>query len=242
MTVLITRPQPEAADLAEKLMQFGYPSVVDPMLHIYFFPLSPMDFETTQAIIFTSVNGVRGAASASINKSIPTYVVGTATAQIARDVGFVNVHATSGGALELCQELQKTTDPHKGSVVHFSGRHTAINLIQVLNETGFTAKRHIVYEAKPANNFKQETIKAINNKKIHHVLFFSPRTAQIFVRLLKEESLTKTCETMTAICFSQNIADALQGTFWKNLLAADSPNMEHLLPLLKQKPMKQKNV
>ncbi len=237
MTILITRPQPEASELAAQLEHMGYQTLIDSMLNINPLSFPAIDLRAAQAFVFTSANSIRSlplTLLSSIDKTLPAYAVGEATACVAHEFGFRNLHTSNAGALELCRQLQKIQAPTKGPIIFFSGKHTAIDLPHILASSNFNTQKHIVYEAKAAKHFTQNTVSALQNKEIQQVLFFSPRTAQIFVKLLQEEALTRMCKTMIAICFSKNIADIIQGTIWKNLLVADAPHMDSLLPLIKQ--------
>ncbi|MEN8237456.1 MAG: uroporphyrinogen-III synthase [Pseudomonadota bacterium] len=232
MNILITRPEPEASELAATLNQLGHHTLVDPMLHIEFLVPDPVNFSVAQAIMFTSANGIRGAKALTIPTSLPTYVVGSATAQAAQH--FKNIYVSNGGALELCQHIVKDLNPAKGPLIHFSGRHTAIDIQHTLQTKGFCVEKYIVYEAKPARQFAPETLQALAGRTIQSVLFFSPRSAAIFAKLLIYNKQTIICRSMTAICFSQNVAGALQGTTWKELRVTQRPQMECLLSLLNQ--------
>jgi len=234
MTILITRPEPEASELEATLKQLGYQTLVDSMLHIGLLAPGPVDFSAAQALVFTSANGVRGTENLSTPTSLPAYVVGSATAKAAQQANFNNIHVSNGDALELCRNIEKELDPAQGPLIHLTGKHTAIDIQHALRTKGFCVKKHVVYEAKPARQFAPETQQALDNRAIQSVLFFSPRSAAIFAKLLQDNKQTIICRSMTAICFSQNIAGALQGTTWKELQVAKRPQMECLLSLLKQ--------
>lgn len=232
MTILITRPEPEAAALATTLNNQGYQTLIDSMLKIHYLSLGPIDLQSTQALIFTSVNAVRSLENNPIDTSLPIYVVGSATAEAAQKAGFQNIHTCTGGALELCKRIETDLDPAHGSLLNLSGKHTVVDVQHILKTKGFEVEKQIVYQAKAADQFKQETLQAFDRGRIQTVLFFSPRTAEIFAKLLKDNKRTRICELMTALCFSQNIADALGDTLWKERRVAQRPEMDFLLSLL----------
>ena len=53
--------------------------------------------------------------------------------------------------------------------------------------------------------------------EIAAVMFYSARTAEILIKLIKENRLASACPQVIAICMSDNIADAARGVQWKSV-------------------------
>lgn len=60
-------------------------------------------------------------------------------------------------------------------------------------------------------------------------LFFSPRTAQTFVILVKEAGHAAACRSISAVCLSAAVAAAAAGAPWRMVRAASRPEMAALL-------------
>ena len=86
MRVLISRPEREAAALAQVLAARGHQAVIAPLFRLQVLH-PPDDFAATlaacQAILITSANGVRALAEGSEQRSKPIYAVGDTTAATA---------------------------------------------------------------------------------------------------------------------------------------------------------------
>jgi uroporphyrinogen-III synthase len=97
LRVAITRAQPEADRTAERVRARGAEAIVAPLLTIV-----PCGYDTStsgaQAIIFTSTNGVRAFPDARGARERLVLAVGDATANAAREAGFINVRSADGDA------------------------------------------------------------------------------------------------------------------------------------------------
>jgi uroporphyrinogen-III synthase len=63
-------------------------------------------------------------------------------------------------------------------------------------------------------------------------LFFSPRTAAIFVRLANIAGVVPYCRTITALAISADADTVLAGLPWRNRLVSETPNQPALLDAL----------
>jgi len=104
MRLLVTRPLPDAARQAERLETLGHEAIFAPMLEVKFLDAGLPPVSAMQALIATSRNGLR-ALKASGNMQhalkLPLFAVGGATAKLARELGFREVHEGPGRAEEL---------------------------------------------------------------------------------------------------------------------------------------------
>ncbi|HYM03709.1 MAG TPA: uroporphyrinogen-III synthase, partial [Stellaceae bacterium] len=88
MKALVTRPREDAASLARAFAERGIEAVIEPMLTIA--PVAEgarqlaEQLAGVQALLFTSANGVRAFAAASVRRELPVFVVGDASAAAAR--------------------------------------------------------------------------------------------------------------------------------------------------------------
>ncbi len=231
MRVLITRPEEDAHALAAALRARGHESLLEPLLRIE--PAagvpSPLDLDGVQAILFTSANGVRAFARLSQRRDLPVFAVGDASAQVARDAGFTQVASASGDVEDLARLAAARLEPGDGALYHGAGSRLAGDLKERLEGAGFTLRRVVLYQAHTASDLSQATRTALSAGKIDAVTFFSPRTAQTFVKLAQQAELAVACAALDAVCLSTAVARKLRVLPWRNVRIAARPSQDALL-------------
>lgn len=102
LAVLVTRPEPQAAALAERLRALGAEPLVCPMLEIAGLPPPASLAEPVEALVFVSAAAVAHYAAAlarlglPLPSTTPAFAVGQATAQALSEAGFVRVLCPEG--------------------------------------------------------------------------------------------------------------------------------------------------
>lgn len=231
--VLITRPLWEAERTAAGVAARGHAPLVDPMLTIRPVPGPPLDLRAVQALLVTSVNGVRAAAARTDRRDLPLYAVGTRTAEAARGAGFAIVEDAGGNASDLAALIALKADPAAGRLLHVSGREVAVDLAALLGPRGYRVTRIVGYEAVASDALAPETRAALAGGTLAYVLFFSPRSARTFVTLLRKVGgLADDCAGIEALCLSPAVAKAAAGPPWKAVRTAAGPTADALLTLL----------
>jgi uroporphyrinogen-III synthase len=226
MRVLVTRPEPGADETAAAVRAAGHDPVLLPLLAIERTGIVP-DVAGVQALLATSRNGIAAFAQSSARRDLPVLAVGDRTAQAARDHGFTDVRSAAGAAADLASLAQRTLDPARGALLHAAGEDVAEDMAAVLAPHGFSVRRAVLYRAVAAQGLDASVITACRG-----ALFFSPRTAAIFVTLSRAAGLEKEFERIAALCLSENVARALRVLPWQAVLVADRPDQARLLSLL----------
>jgi uroporphyrinogen-III synthase len=235
MRVLVTRPRADSVELVAELADRGHTASIEPLLDIRVRDVTP-DSSGVQALLITSANGVRAFAELSQTRDLPVLTVGEASAEAARKAGFKDVISADGDAQALARLAIDTLDPADGTLFHAAGTVTAGELEATLSAADFDVRRTPLYEAVPAENLSSATRTALESGTLDAVLFFSPRTAKVFVRLLYEEGITHVCRGIEAVCLSQAVASALQGIVWAGVRVAERPERAALLAALDAGP------
>jgi uroporphyrinogen-III synthase len=236
--LLVTRPQEDAEPLVRRLTALGYACAVEPMLDMVWLDGPEPDLTGVQALLFTSANGVRGYVRRTQRRDRPVYAVGDATARAAREAGFAQVESASGDVQALAELTRARCRPDQGDLLHVAGSRVAGDLAGLLGEAGFTLRRAVLYDAVPAAALSASTAAFLRTSAIDIVLFFSPRTARSFVKLLGEAELIDQCRTVDAFCLSPAVAEAARaygdqgGTPWRSVRVAPRPDQDALLGLL----------
>ena len=236
MKALVTRPREDSSALAAALAARGIAPVLEPLLHIRFAgdgarTLAPL-LDGAQAVLFTSANGVRAFAAASDRRDLPAFAVGDASAAAARAAGFVAVESAHGNVADLAALVRRRLRPENGALVHAAAPAVAGDLGEALGASGFAVRRAVLYDAVPATEFNHATAALLGAGGIELALFFSPRTAASFVRLLHASGLSEACRTMTALALSPAVSAALASLPWRAVRVAAVPSAAALLDAL----------
>ena len=234
--LLITRPEPEASALGKTLQGRGYSFLSQPMLKIRFLPANNAfpSGTPTQALLATSANGVRALAQhkKSLQNECPLLAIGAATAREAERLGFSPVWSASGRAESLVELALERCEKNAGELLHICGRDISVDIVALLQEQGFSARRITLYEAIAAEHLENAVIEAVREGRIDGVLFYSKRTAQIWSNLLRAEGLEEQSRNITAYCLAQSAADAAAALPFRDILTASHPEEAQLLDLL----------
>ncbi len=230
--VLVTRPEADAAELAEALRRRGHTPLIEPLLDIRFTGTEPLDLTGVQALVFTSANGVRAAAGRTHIRDLPVHAVGRKTADAARQAGFVHVTAAAGDGQALAADLTRMIDPAKGRLLHVGGAAVAVDIGALLRPHGINLTRVVGYEAVAAGTLSAASLDALDQGLIGYAMFFSPRTARTFASLLTSHGRQAACARITALCLSAAVAAGLDGLRFQEVRTADRMEAEAMLELL----------
>jgi uroporphyrinogen-III synthase len=231
---LITRPLEDARPVAERLSALGIDAVIEPLLHIDLLDGDALDLSGVQAILITSANGVRALARRTDRRDVPVLAVGDASARQARDSGFTDVTSAGGDVNDLAALAARVCDPAAGPLFHVAGSAVAGDLAGLLERNGFAYHREVLYDARRADTLSDSGAERIAEGQIDAVLFFSPRTAATFARLIGEAGLADRCAAMDAVCLSPAVADELAALRWRRVAVATAPTLDALLDILAQ--------
>jgi uroporphyrinogen-III synthase len=235
MRVLITRPEREAAALAQVLATRGHQAVIAPLFHMQVLH-APDDFPATlaacQAILITSANGARALAEASEQRSKPIFAVGDTTAATAEGLGFHSVTSASGNAAALADLVRQRLDPAQGPLLHVSGADVAGSPAP----DSFEVKRVVLYEARQADALPDSARAALAARAIDVATFFSPRASDAFVQLVTTAGLADTCRAVTAIAISPAAAQPLGALPFARTVAAERPTRQAVLDEIDRLP------
>ena len=230
--LLLTRPREDSLALAEILSRHGVDALIEPMMTIRIDEDARLDLAGAQAILLTSANGARALAAAAPGRAarqLPVLAVGCATAQAARDAGFDAVTAANGDVDALAALALDRLRPAAGRLVHVAGRVSTGDLAVRLQGAGFEAERVPLYEAVAARTLTPPARRALEAQALAGVALFSPRTARLFAKLVRESGLDRAARALTAFCLSQAVAEAAETLSWQRVCVAATPRQESLV-------------
>lgn len=232
--MLVTRPEPGAAETAARVAALGWRPVMAPALVLAPLP-GAAALPRAQAILLTSRAAAR--ALTPPNPCPPVIAVGAATAAEAEARGFPDVEMAPGGdAASLADHVAATRDPAAGPLLLAVGTGYALDLAAALRSRGFRVLRRVVYAARPAEALPEPARAALAGRHVRAALFLSPRSAECAMSLLRAAGLSGTIGSIEALCISQRVARAAAAAAepqrWQATRVADRPNQEAVLRLL----------
>ena len=229
MRALITRPKEDSATIAKKLEELGIEPVIEPLMTVELVTEAKFDLDAVQAILLTSRNGVRALASTTESRDVVVFAVGDSTAELAREFGFKFVESASGDSESLSALVRQRLNPDDGTLLHAVGTAVAGDIAGMLASDGFEVRRQELYTAQPVSALSVATCGMLSKDAIDLVLFFSPRTAQTFVDLVKRAGLAEACADMTAVCLSRAVALAVGSLKWREVHISGRPDLQSMI-------------
>ena len=235
MRLLVTRPEADAAALAGILAGRGHEPIMAPVMSIRFLDQAALPRRNWQALLVTSANGARALArrpEAAALKNVRVLAVGPASAQAMADAGFRWVEAAAGDVDALAALVCLELSPDGGPLLHVAGSVVAGDLQTVLAVQGFEVERAVLYEAAPAAALPSAAVQALAEGGVDGVLLYSPRTARLFLSLVRAAGLQSGLAAITAYCLSPAVAEALGDAGFLTVKIAEQPEQATLLALL----------
>ncbi|MCJ8323919.1 MAG: uroporphyrinogen-III synthase [Rhizobiales bacterium] len=235
--ILVTRPKADFSRTAKKLAQMGYKALHAPMMKYRPLDFKPPKTNAISALIFTSANGIRAVENHRDLRNLGCYVVGAQTKQMALACGFEVLAQGDGDVETLCQAIEadyKTRQLTK-PLLHISGVHQAGNLSQKLADVGIVTERIQAYIMDEIEHLPADIIELIKSQKLDAMLFYSQRSAKIFLNNIGNLGLMSAIAEIPTFCLSKTIAQRVCTPYLKHIYSAAQANEDDLLALLQKK-------
>ena len=234
MRILVTRPQPGAADTALVLRARGHEPIIAPLSEIEL--LSEVDGNRGPwtAIVLTSANGLRGITSTfGWDKKwhdVPIFAVGDVTAKAARAMGFVDVTSAAGNVNNLIDLIAARLKP-PARLLYLAGEDRAGDLAGALRGKSFEVDLVVVYRFAAPRILPDPAAAALNGE-LDAVLHFSRAAAETFLKASRNSNLLELALTKPAhFCISDQVAMPLRRAGAVRIRVAARPNRDALLEL-----------
>lgn len=232
-SLLLTRSDRQAVEMADALATIGFDCVKEPMLIIRDVCFSREIATNAAALVFTSANGVDAFMNQGGRLGDRTlYAVGDQTAARLRDHGARSVLTGDGEGASLLRLIYSTWKPSSGRIVHVSGTHLSWDIASELEHGGYVTSRLVTYAAEPARSLSRTTVEALRNNEIVGVLLLSRRAAQTFCALPEIRQAGGLVHRVVAYCFSGKIAEVVPEGLFRAVRYASDPTREALLRLI----------
>jgi uroporphyrinogen-III synthase len=232
MKVIITRPSPDAESLAAEIAEIGADPVFSPVMAIL--PRTVViDLVGVKALAFTSANGVRAFTAIEDARNLPVFAVGAATAGAARAAGFGEVLAADGDVESLASLIAQSKP--LGPVLHLAGRERAGDLVRLLAGRGVDARRAVIYDGVETEHLSPQARAVLADETQNPaVVFFSPRSAALFLGQAARAGLAARLQNAVALCLSEEVAAAARKARWSAVLVAGARDASAVSELVRQ--------
>ncbi len=174
--IWVTRTSPDNEKTAGALRQLGFDALALPALRADGLPAKTLD-EQPDAIVFTSVNGVRHHSICPALLDIPVFAVGNRTAQSAALAGYTRVVSADGDVSDL-ERLIVQSLPPGSRLLHLSARRPAGDLTGNLDRREYRAIRMAVYETRE-NTVADLLAYLPGLERISGIMIHSPRAGRV---------------------------------------------------------------
>lgn len=236
MRVVITRPAQDAEPLKSRVEELGCEVMLAPLMEPVANDVPADAFAGASAIVATSRNALTALAASpalSALTRLPVYVVGPATAAVAKEIGFVRIVEGPGRAEGLAPLVRD--DAAGKRLIYLRGDVVAFDLETALAESGVNVEPVLAYRTVEAEALPPDVIKALQTGGIDAVTLMSPRTARIWSRLVAALPPPVQLSDITYLCLSERVGEAL-GPIAKTdkTLVSSQPNLEEMLALVKR--------
>ena len=178
----------------------------------------------TEALVFTSTNGVRAFAAKTDARDLPVICVGERTTAQAKQAGFREASVGGKSAGELLHALPRL--PYR-RLFYARGRDVSTDLKAGL-PPDFTLFEQVVYAAEPAGPPESKVAEALANGRIAVITIWSRRNAQVLEQYLTNSSHPRP-ETVKLAAISGNAAEPLAKAGFRAVLTAPSPDADGMM-------------
>ena len=227
-SLLVTRPKKESEKVKEYLSKLGFNIYIEPMFSIKYLT-TKINVENFDFIISTSQHSIIALSKTTKNRDKTIITVGNNTMQIAENLGFTSTKSLNGNVNDMISYLKN----YNGSnVLYIRGKDITCNLKKILVNNIKNFQEVILYRTVDRKRFSNSCYNLLLQDKIDGILFYSPRTADIFIELIKKHNIEEKTKNITIYVMSNKIAEIAKKVSWKNIKITNKPTNQSLMSLI----------
>lgn len=226
--IIITRAEPGAAETAARLTAQDLTTIAAPMLTLKARPdIDLPSADDLDGLVFTSANGVRTYASRQVDRHLPAWCVGPATAAAANTNGFTDIRESAGNAKDLAAFIAQQSTPSARPLLHVANAAAAGDLRRDLEARGFRVAFAALYEMRPAMTLPDRVQSLIDANLPAILLVHSAKGAAAVAQCLAEVPVN-----WPLVAISEQAAAPLAALGSMRTFIADAPNEDELMRAL----------
>lgn len=218
--IIITRPEPDATQMARLCEDKGFLPVISPVMQVV--PVPHVTLPAYDGIIITSPHAITEYSLPSLSEGTLCHVVGERAAQKVRASGF-RVGYIADTARQLYALLAANL-PTSQRLLYLSGEHISFDMDAALIQRGYACIRVISYRTIPSGMLTPPALEALSATRPPAVFFGSKRALQLFTGLAPADATRA-----VALCLSPAIADAAKTLHFSYCLSVERPDISQLL-------------
>lgn len=230
--LLVTRPQPDAGETIARLDALGIEGVAAPLLERAALHAGLPDPAAVAGIALTSANALRALDERGALRpylGLRVFAVGEKTAAVARELGFLDIVTAGGTAAHLVEEIGAAQPA--SPVFYPAARHQSADLAALLAPYGVDVVVSRVYEMRRAKALAPEIAAGLGKGAYAGALFYSRRTAEVFVALATPLVPLEQKSRLGVLCLSENVAEPLLAAHFVRACLADHPSEDAMMTL-----------
>ena len=229
MHILLTRPIEDSIEMIEKFKSLGHDVSHLPLLNIEKVDHANFNYDSYDALIFSSSNSIKFLDIKNINKDIKCFSVGPATERKIRSLGFQNVIPAEGSVNSLIEIIQNNFDTSDGKLLYISGETIAYELDKDLKSKGYNIDRLINYKT-THNDFNDTNFINELQKKIPNIVYiYSENSAKSFLKFINNSGLKDDWMDTNLMCMGEKASTILNEIKWKKIFLFNPGEEEFLL-------------
>lgn len=242
MRIVVTRPENTGRKTAEILHDMGHEAALLPLVEARHDVAAAREALTAPwaALTFTSAQALAVLSEAEIDlrpfAEKPVFAVGQATANAARQAGFLNILTADGYG----ESLAKLIGQHMGKgvpeatpLLYLAGSPRSSALETALDQIGIVYTTTECYRMQPIDWSKDNLDALLVAKPVDAVLLFSTETARLFFKNIVSDRYEDQLRQSQFFCLSDNVAAAVPQAFAGHVHVSSLPSQAGLLDLLK---------
>ncbi len=233
--ILVTRPEPDATELAARLARDGHQAICAPLLTVEAVPGWRLPVAVPQALLATSRHALALLArhdDAAALLGIPVFTVGNATAAAARELGWAKIVAATGTAQDLIAVVAAGCDPRSGPLLHARGADITVDLAAALTPLGFTVYAPVLYGTHPVSTMPLAMQVGLGANALDAAILLSAKTARTYAALLTAAGLWHTTRNLAHYCLSEVVAEVLNSLGPCTVKVPETPDLEQLIAVV----------
>ena len=246
MKVLVTRARASGEAIAARLRERGHEPVLLPLLE-YSDCDAPLPQTRFDALAFTSAAAISILAARQPDEwsrllALPAFCVGEATARAARQAGFRETVAGPGTAAALAELIAAELIPDEARantgtratprLLYLAPKERAFDLAAALAAHGIEVDETVLYRARLGDPGKAALESALDACAGGAALLYSPRSAENLIGLASKYAIADRLAGLTLMAISENVARAIAGRGFPDILVSEKPHEDGLLELL----------
>lgn len=231
--VLVTRPEPDAAQTAARLAATGYAPIVLPLFETLALAVDrsaiPRD---AVAVAATSANAIRLAPREIVAalRHLDCFCVGAKTADAARRNGFESIIEGSGDARRLATVIIESEI--QGPLVYLCGRVRRPDLEDAFGAAGIANVPVEVYDTQAISRADREVLSILDGSPIDMALVYSVTAGKALDKLSRAQNFRHLFEKTAFFCLSERVATTLQSDEPRLIRTSLEPTEDAMLSLM----------